>query len=324
MDEQRQPREADRRAVRDRITRAVADGRISSLDGDIRLGNVGSATTMTELGMIARDLDQLETVLPAGAAAPAAPVAPAAYPTPAAYPAPPTAGRVAAAARTGVRRFLPHIAIAAILFVIGGGGGLAVFGLHSGSDSSSSVPSVDIGSLPDFASDFPSDFPGDSPSDLPTGPSAQPAGGSYTLSAAGIRRFLATYRARFGTGQVVELTLYGDYVVVQVPAGKHQQTGWLYRDGAFTTFGGRTGVFPGSVPVSTAKLNVAALMRNLAIARGALGVPHGDGAYVNIDYRPEFDPAPNVNIYVTNKANQSGYLATEPSGRIERAYPYGS
>ena len=41
-----------------------------------------------------------------------------------------------------------------------------------------------------------------------------------------------------------------------------------------------------------------------------LRVEDANQTYVTLDYRPQFDDAPNVRIYLTNEFNESGYLAT--------------
>ena len=45
----------------------------------------------------------------------------------------------------------------------------------------------------------------------------------------------------------MDLTFYGDYVIVNVPVpGKARQSGWLYREaGGWTGFGGVRATFPG-------------------------------------------------------------------------------
>lgn len=309
-DLQRQPKDSDRNPVRNRIKQAVADGRISPADGDIRLTNVGSAQSMAELGLIVRDLDQLDA-----AVRPAAPVAPGA----------PAPTAPVAAPGSGSRRGPVVIVVAALVGIVAAAA-VGVFALvgpgdPSASSGTSSAPTASV--LPATGAPSP-EVPDISAPGVPAG-SDGPAGAAYELSAGGIRAFLATYRQRFSTSKVVDLTLYDDYVVVQVPvAGRDRHSGWLYRDGRFSDFGGVTANFPGSTTVDTRRLDVPALMRNIAKARRTLKVEDYTTTYVSISYRPQFDPAPNVNVYVSNKFNESGYLATTLDGSVERAYPYAS
>jgi len=306
-DQSRAPRDSDRSPVRDRIKRAVADGRIGAADGDIRLRNVDSARSMGELGLIVRDLDQLEaSIAPAAAAT--------GYATP--------ASTIAAAASGSGRTLVPVIVAVVVLAVLGAGVGAVLVFRTSGSPSATQLGDP----VPLTAEASPSV----EPTDHSTGPSAgetageTPANPAYSLSADGIRTFLTTYRQRFGTTRAVTATFYGDYVVVQVPvAGSKRHSGWVYRQASgFSDFGGVTANFPGSAAVDLKKLDVAALMRNLSRAKRVLHVASANQAYVTIDYRPQFDPAPNVNIYLSNTYNESGYLATRLNGAVERTYPY--
>jgi hypothetical protein len=308
-DLQRAPGDGDRRAVTARIKKAVADGRISTADGDIRLTNVTLATTMTELGLIVRDLDQLEAVLPAGSAAPVPQTAVASQ-----------ADLARSAATTSSSRTVPVMIVALVVgLLVAGGIGLVVYSSSGDSGSASSAGPQ----LQDPIS------PGATPTD--TEPvdeeSADPPGESnaapFKLSEAGVQSFIATYRHKFSTTKVVDLVMYGDYAVVQVPVpGKHRHAGWLYRDGAWSDFGGVTADFPGSATIDLRQLDVAAMMRNLGKAKRTLHVEDINQSYVVLNFRPQFDTAPNVNVYVSNEYHESGYLATSLSGAVERAYPF--
>lgn len=310
-DPHRQPREGDRKPVRDRITRAVRDGRISAADGEIRLTNVASAQSVGELDLIVRDLDQLDAAIPV--AAPAVVTAGGAAATGVG----PDVGAVVTAAAGGVRRTLPLLVLGLAVAILGAGAiGLVVFsstGGGSGSVSSGELPEpVPLSPTVDVEESEPE--PGDDP---------EPSAATYRLGAAGFRLFLADYRERFGTTKVVELTFYDDYVIVRVPVpGRQRNTGWRYAGGSFDEFGPPMANFPGSAVLDTTKLDVAKLVRNIATARRTLGVEDGQVSHINLSYRPTFDEAPNVNIYVSNGFSESGYLATTLDGRVERAYPY--
>jgi hypothetical protein len=312
-DLQRSPGDGDRRQVRDRIRKAVSDGRISSADGDIRLTNVSSAASMSELTLIVRDLDQLEAVLPAGSA----------VPVPRAAWSGASRSEVARSAAASSGRTVPLVILGLVVaLLVAGGVGLVLFSSSGESGGTSSVGPV----LKDPVS--PGATPtGASPVDAttPDAPGGAVQAAPFKLSAAGVRAFIATYRHKFSTTRVVDLTLYGDYVVVEVPVpGKHRHAGYLFRDGSWSDFGGVTADFPGSVAVDLRRLDIASMMRNLAKARRSLHVEDVSTSYVVINYRPELDRSPNVNIYVANSFNESGYLATTLDGAVERAYPYSS
>jgi hypothetical protein len=115
-----------------------------------------------------------------------------------------------------------------------------------------------------------------------------------------------------------------DYVVVNVPVpDRARHEGWLYRkDSGFTTFGGVRANFPGARPVNTDRLNIAALMRNVARARSTLNVEDPSTTYASIRHYSTVDEVPSVNVYVTNEFGESGYLSTTLDGKIMRTYPF--
>ncbi len=139
----------------------------------------------------------------------------------------------------------------------------------------------------------------------------------------GIRGFLQVYRKRFRTDRVVDLTLYGDYAVVNVPRAKSRQEGWIFREASgFTSFGGVRATFPGARSVATSRVAVPALVRNIDRARATLRVENPKQTYVVVRFVPGADKTPTLNIYVANEFNESGYLATTLAGKVQRAYPF--
>jgi hypothetical protein len=313
VDEQGTPSKSDREGLIERINRVAAAGRISTADRDIRLGNVASAQSRTELDLMSRDLDQLEASMPA---------TPAATPYAAFDPdaaASPFSG--ATVAVTGSRRtWILTAVIAGVSLLLAGGLGLLSLIGHavSGSDPESAP------TLPPAQTDGASPTDVDDPS-AGTSPGPLPPG-SYSLTARGITGFLATYAKKFGTPRAVQLVLYPEYAVVDVPVagGRGRQAGWLYRkDSGWTSFGGVRAVFPGSSTVDTRTLDVAALVRNIARARATLKVESPTQTYVVVHDIAGVDEVPSVDIHVANGFNESGYLATRLDGTVERAYPFG-
>ncbi|MGY2876259.1 hypothetical protein ACVW00_003449 [Marmoricola sp. URHA0025 HA25] len=319
-DPQRKPGDRDRSALVARIRRAADQGRIATADRDIRLSNVASAQSMAELDLIARDLDQLEAAPapvvagpPAGGTTPTAPAAPASW---AGADPEAVADKVTDQAKTFAKGTLRSVGVIVVLVVVGLGLGASALLGARGSDA---PPTREL-----FT---PEPIPTDGVTDEPVGgPTATPGGtgSAYALTAVGIGWFLDEYRTRQSTTKVVDLTLYDDYVVVQVPQpGTNRHAGMLYRPaGGWTDFGGISANFPGSRPVDLDQLDVPALVHNIARARRTLGVESVSQTYVVIDYRPQFDPAPNVDIHVANAFGESGYLATTLDGSLERAFPY--
>jgi hypothetical protein len=312
-DPQRKPGERDRSPLVARIKRAAELGRIGAADRDIRLGNVASAQTMTELDLMSRELDQLEATLPSAPAAAATWVGP----TP-----PPVADKItdqAVDAAKSTARSIGVVTLVIVVLVLAGAGvaGLVAFRSSSGSSGPSVV-------LQDPSPISPSTDTSPGPGQVDDTGTATPGGSTYALTGRGIRSFLARYQERFHTTEVVDLTMYGDYVVAQVPVpGKARHEGWLYRnDSGFTSFGGVTANFPGAVPVDTRRLAIDPLLRNIARARATLGVEDPTTTYVIVRFYRGGDEVPSVDIHVSNDFHESGYLATRLDGTVERAYPY--
>ncbi len=280
-----------------RVGKAYAEGRIGAADRDIRLGNVRSAQSMAELDLMTRELDQLEAALsplapqdtvPGKAAAPYSTFNP--------------KSRAGMGATVSGRRTAVIVAIVVVLALVAATGA-AIIGLVAGSGGSSSSSTK---------------APGAADPDKPA------QGPAYELSATGITSWLAAYEAKFGTSEVVELTFYEDYVIVNVPVpGKARQSGWLYRnDIGWRDFGGVRASFPGAQVVDTRELDIPALMRNVARARRTLNVEEPAQAYVIVRFIQRVDEIPSVDIHLSNKFQESGYLATTLAGKVERAFPY--
>ena len=316
-DVHRKPKDDERDEVTARIKRAAAEGRISEPDRDIRLGNVRSAQSMWELDLITRELDQSEGVVsPVPQARPAETTpgtAPGPAYTPVTGPASPPVGGSPASRPAGKRSAGPALLTALVFLVVAVVvvGAVIVFGLRA-------IQGFTEGAINE-ATERSSD---PSAPDLP-GQASGPDGVKYALTTAGIRGFLEAYRKQFGTNRVVDLTLYGDYAVMNVPKAKSRQEGWIFRNASgFTSFGGVRATFPGARPVATSRLKVPALVRNISRARATLRVEDPSQTYVVVRFIPGADKVPSVDIHVANKFNESGYLATTMRGRVERAYPF--
>ena len=308
-DVHRKPKDDERDEVAARIKRAAAAGQINGPDRDIRLGNVRSAQSMWELDLITRELDQLDAVVsPVPQHGP-----PSTTPAPAYRPVSGPAGTppsAPASKRTGARGVL--IALVVVVLALGAVGTALVFGVRTiqglaqDAVKEATEPSADQPAAPDAS-----------------GPDPGPVGGKYALTAPGIRGFLQVYRKRFRTDRVVDLTLYGDYAVVNVPKAKSRQEGWIFREASgFTSFGGVRATFPGARSVATSRVAVPALVRNIARARATLRVEDPKQTYVVVRFVPGAEKAPTLNIYVANEFNESGYLATTLAGKVQRAYPF--
>ena len=311
-DPQRKPGSRDRDPLVARINRAAEQGRIAPADRDIRLGNVAAARSMTELDLIGRELDQVDATAPA---APAAPTT-AGQGSSGVELLEDVAGKAVDAARWTGRAIGIGVVVLMALTVLGLVGTAA---LRAARSSDASSPGTLLDPVPITPSDTAVDA-SDGPSPAAPGP-----GTPYSLTGPGIRAFLALYRQQFGTSDVVDLTMYGDYVVVDVPVtGKPRHQGWLYRAaGGFTEFGAITANFPGAQPVDLDRLAIAPLVRNLARAQATLNVEQPT-AYVIVRHYAPADQAPRVDIHVSNTFGESGYLATTLDGAVVATYPFAS
>jgi hypothetical protein len=317
-DPHRKPGDRDRSSLVARIQRAADEGRIVAADRDIRLANVASAQSMSELDLIGRELDQLEAAVPSGSTSA----------QPWAAPAGVEAGvdlgeqvtdHVVTAARSTVRSV--GVLVILLLVLAGVGGGAAAF-FRSGGGSGTATSSDDGLFTPE---PIPTDVTSE-PSDGVDGPSGDepPGGSAYALDPAGIRSFITGYRKKFDTTLVVDLVMYDSYAVVQVPqSGTKRHAGFLYRRGeGWQDFGGIQANFPGSEPVDLRRLDVDALVRNIAEARRTLNVQDVSQTYAIVHHYSSAEDRPSVDIHVANEYGESGYLDTRLDGSVERAFPY--
>ncbi len=304
-DAQRQPKDSDRAGVVARVRKAADEGRISLADRDIRLGNVQSATSMAELDLMSRELDQLDATLPPRSEGPAGAVEDRPWSTfePGARATvdDDVSDLATAAIPSRVVGILVSVVVAIAIVVAG----VAYVGYSAGHTDGPDGPD------PRGQAD-------------PGGTDPAPARTTYALTTDGISGFLRTYRQRFGMSRAVEVTLYPDYAIVGVPVtGKARQEGWLYRDDRWTTFGGVRAVFPGAQPVNTRRIVVPALVRNIRVAKRTLNVEKGK-AYVVIRFIRPGDESPRVDVHVSNEFSESGYLSTTMAGKVVRSFAYDS
>lgn len=288
-DVHRRPRAGDRDRVRERIKQAVRSGRISDADAEIRLSNVDSAGSMLTLGLVAGDLDHPD---------PFTEPSPFGQPEPALPPRPTAPVRRSAAG-------VPVLAMVAVFAaaVAGMVGLFAVEGEQGPAVETSREQVV--------------------PGSAPTQENRPTQAATYRLDVPGITTFMDSYRAEFGTSEVVELTLYDDYAIVRVPVpGAARNTGWRYAEGGFDAFGAESRSFPGSAPIDLTEIDLTRLVRNIATARRTLDVEDYRLTYVRVAYRPGSETEPRARIYVTNEASESGYLTTTLAGEILDEVPF--
>jgi DUF1707 SHOCT-like domain len=289
-DPHKRAKNSDRDACVEVIEAAYVDGQLSDADREIRVGNALAASTLGELDQLTRDLQTPHPPLPRAVV-----VQPSQAPAPQTVPVQWTELRP-----TYVRRpsaMSPKLGLAVLAMVV-----------------------LSIG-----ATVFTSFVRSVSESDFGNPVGIEQVDDPYDLSSTGVDAFLDLYEAKFGNTRVVRAVFYGEYVVLDVPTadGKNRSEGWLYQNGRWTkTADARTNSAGGKV-IDLRQVNLARLERNIAQAKVSLNVENPETVYLIVDHAP-YDAGPTVRIYVSNQFSESGYLATDFTGREETArYPFG-
>jgi hypothetical protein len=353
-DPQDRPRDGDRKRAVSKVDAAYSDGRITAADRALRVGNIESAATIGELDLVVRDLvpapPEPQAMRPPPAQPPPAQPPPA-QPPPAQPPVqfqlpvqfqqvrmpPPIASaqpgaaqpgsgqpgaaqgappppwtvsqetfRVAAQRRRSPAFLIAMIVVIAVIAMVGVAGSFLVSLGSKTIDALDTVPSVDpiTPLLP------------------PESPTVEPLPDRLAFTVAGLRWFVGRYKAEFATTRAVRVTIWTDRASVDLPVhGGRRQKSWSYSKGEFVSYGSATATSRGSAIVDLRDLRLKPLVANIARAKRTLGVEKPETIYVILGH-DTFDAGPEAHIYVTNRYNESGYLATTFGGRVVRSYPY--
>ncbi|MET9492540.1 DUF1707 domain-containing protein [Nocardia sp. NPDC006630] len=176
----------------------------------------------------------------------------------------------------------------------------------------------------------------DQPPDIPAGAPVAPLGVVQPvvvpmpnlLTAEGFTTFRDLYRAKFGDVLTDDLTLYPGYAILtrSVPGQSNRQVRYDYRGG-----------FAAGDNPTTRKLNTpvfdlgavdpAALGRLISTALTTMNVDQGTISDIMFDMEDVSSArgggsAPTVRVYVSNKANEAGYVEATPAGVITRSSPF--
>jgi len=323
-DPQSRPRDGDRKRAVEQVDAAYADGRITAADRALRVGNIDSAATLGELELVVRDLkpepggqllpewlEQAQPQIHPHAQPQMAPPPPPPRPGPA-QPHPAQPGQTFRATRsrgpaTGFRTAV--VAVVGLMVLISIGGSLLVANIADNG-------SVDTGIGP---------FEFDDPIDLPTTePIASPAApvDRLALTEAGLRWFVGRYEDEFGTTRALRVVIRPDRATADLPVqGGRRQKSWAYDDGEFEAYGSVTTNARGTSVIDLRQLRLTPLVANIRRAKRTLGVEQPETIYVILE-DDTFGEGPEAHIYVSNKYNESGYLATTFGGRVVRSYPF--
>jgi hypothetical protein len=286
------------------IDAALRNHQISQQDRDLRLERVRSASTVGELDLLVRDIAATPAPPPATAIVPPPP-APAADPYATGRPRPTApvpsdlygpphtksttstkTRTLTTSGKTGRKVAFGCLGVALLFFIGPVIAGVALFSTRVGS----------------------SEGPTTTTDPIPVGP-------AFELTREGIRDYITTFEDSFDDSQVVRSVFYDGYVVSWVPAGDGNVAIWNYLNGAFEQLGDPMDGSQDTGPVDLADLRPGKVMSLVDTARTTLGVTDPTTTYVIYD-RNIIDNDPQVAVYVTNDAGDSGYLLGDVNGKV--------
>jgi hypothetical protein len=308
-DPQSRPRDGDRKRAVEQVDLAYAEGRITAADRALRVGNIENASTLGELDVVVRDL-----TLEPGEVAPQM------------VPPPPVSVQAGAGAQgawtsqthrvsqrspgSGLRTVI--LAVVGLVVLFSAGAVFFVAGVVG-----DVVEGIDVGTETD---PFGFTDPAEPSINQPTVPPAPVD--RLALTVAGLRWFVGRYEEEFGTSRTLGVTIWADRASVDRPVhGGRRQEMWSYSDGEFRKFGSVTTNSRGTSVLDLRTLRLKPLVANIQRAKRTLNVEKPETIYVILE-DDTFGDGPEANIYVTNKFNESGYLATTFGGKVVRSYPF--
>ncbi|MFD6390537.1 DUF1707 domain-containing protein [Nocardia sp. NPDC060259] len=139
----------------------------------------------------------------------------------------------------------------------------------------------------------------------------------------GFAHFLADYRAKYGSTEVDELTLYPDYAIVERKADRPgKQDEQIYR-GSFKAWGSQGSRTPDTKSFDLAGVDLTRYARLMSGAPVTTRVPGGWVSHVLVRFEPGGgkDAEPEISIYVKNDAEVSGYLKIRLNGEPIAVHP---
>jgi hypothetical protein len=151
---------------------------------------------------------------------------------------------------------------------------------------------------------------------------ATPVPAPFAMTAPQVRAFLRAYERKFGTLDAWEVGFHPERVGVQVPVSRARKRfeRWSW-DGTWRQDTQASAVIGQHALVDLGTVDVRRMFENIALARKTLDVPTGRLSHVLVN---DWGQGPSVNIYISNRFNETGYLRTAPDGEIIRSYPFGA
>ncbi len=132
------------------------------------------------------------------------------------------------------------------------------------------------------------------------------------LDASGLRGFLRAYSEQFGTDEALQVVVADGRVTVTVPVRGEEPSARMWAwSGSWEQLSGRTPVAAGVATVDLRTLDVRRLVRNVEVARSALGRDVGVQRVVVSDS----GTGPRVRVHLAGDGT-AGTLVTTPGGRV--------
>ncbi len=139
-------------------------------------------------------------------------------------------------------------------------------------------------------------------------------------SIGGLTDLLTHIREKFGDTQGYQLIVYPDYAVHYRadPRNQHRALGYDYRNGGFTAF--PAGMIPADTAVADlSKFGIAPVVGALRDAPQTLKIGDVKSTYLIINGRA--DASLDLSVYVSDTANNSGYIQLGPDATVKAIYP---
>lgn len=146
-------------------------------------------------------------------------------------------------------------------------------------------------------------------------------GASYRMTAPQVRRFVTAYEKKFGTLEAFEVVLFPQRVGVQVPVRgpRPRMERWTW-DGEWRQDTTAAAVTGPNQRVDAGAIDARLLLSNIRVAERGLDVEGARFTHAVLHRRN--DGPTELNIYVGNELQESGYLSTTPAGDVVRRHPY--
>ena len=164
--------------------------------------------------------------------------------------------------------------------------------------------------------------PGSAPTAGPS--SASPAAGPDLLTTAGMNTLISALPSAIGGSQVLQMTVYPTYAIVEVQDKANSSTydNYEYSGGHTKSLGSGGSIAPGYTTTGLNSVNWNILPGLLEKANMDLGVQNPITRYVVLDPNwPSAGSGASLRVYIAN-ANGEGYLLSDPNGNILSTYPF--